>query len=112
MEIEADKQFGLSRGNVLIGAFTGYSSSDVKSTHRADAKGDIRSYSGGLYLTYLDKSGLYIDIVLKANRFNNELSAQSVRAEYSQNALTILVESGYQLPVYHNWVLEPYGKAS
>ncbi|ARB82722.1 MULTISPECIES: autotransporter outer membrane beta-barrel domain-containing protein [Yersinia] len=112
MEIGADKLLGLSQGNVLIGAFTGYSSSDVKSTHRADAKGDIRSYSGGLYLTYLDKSGLYVDTVLKANRFNNELSTQSARAEYSQNALSASLESGYQLPVYTNLVLEPYGKVS
>ncbi|MFW5393052.1 autotransporter outer membrane beta-barrel domain-containing protein [Yersinia sp. 2544 StPb PI] len=112
MEIGADKQLGLNRGNVLIGAFTGYSSSDVKATHSAGANGDIRSYSGGLYLTYLDKSGLYIDTVLKANRFNNELSTQSARAEYSQNAFTASVESGYQLPVYNNLVLEPYGKVS
>ncbi|WP_392432437.1 autotransporter outer membrane beta-barrel domain-containing protein [Yersinia sp. HM-2024] len=112
MEIGADKQLGLSRGNVLIGAFTGYSSSNVKATHRADANGDIRSYNGGLYLTYLDKSGFYVDTVLKANRFNHELSAQGARAEYSQNAFTTSVESGYQLPVYTHLVLEPYGKVS
>ncbi|CNJ07512.1 putative autotransporter protein [Yersinia rohdei] len=112
MEIGADKQLGLSRGNVLVGAFTGYSSSDVKATHRAETKGDIRSYSGGLYLTYLDKSGFYIDSVLKANRFNNELSVQNAQTEYSQNALTASVESGYQLPVYSNLALEPYGKVS
>ncbi|CQJ05214.1 autotransporter outer membrane beta-barrel domain-containing protein [Yersinia frederiksenii] len=112
MEIGADKQLGLSRGNVLIGAFTGYSSSDVKAAHSAGANGDIRSYSGGVYLTYLDNSGLYIDTVLKANRFNHELSTQSARAEYSQNAFTASVESGYQLPVYNNLVLEPYGKVS
>ncbi|MFM1347358.1 autotransporter outer membrane beta-barrel domain-containing protein [Yersinia proxima] len=112
MEIGADKQLGLSRGNMLVGVFTGYSSSDVKATHSAGANGDIRSYSGGLYLTYLDQSGLYIDTVLKANRFNNELNTQSARAEYSQNALTASLESGYQLPVYTNLVLEPYGKVS
>ncbi|MGH1605888.1 autotransporter outer membrane beta-barrel domain-containing protein [Yersinia proxima] len=112
MEIGADKQLGLSRGNMLVGVFTGYSSSDVKATHSAGANGDIRSYSGGLYLTYLDQSGLYIDTVLKANRFNNELNTQGARAEYSQNALTASLESGYQLPVYTNLVLEPYGKVS
>ena len=112
MEIGADKQLGLSRGNMLVGVFTGYSSSDVKATHSAGANGDIRSYSGGLYLTYLDQSGLYIDTILKANRFNNELNAQGARAEYSQNALTTSLESGYQLPVYANLVLEPYGKVS
>ncbi|CNL06036.1 Outer membrane autotransporter barrel domain protein [Yersinia aldovae ATCC 35236] len=112
MEIGADKQLGLSRGNILIGAFTGYSSSDVKATHSAGTNGDIRSYSGGLYLTYLDQSGFYVDTVLKANRFNNELSTQSARAEYSQNAFTGSLESGYQLPVYANLVLEPYGKVS
>ncbi|ATM98159.1 putative autotransporter protein [Yersinia frederiksenii] len=112
MEIGADKQLGLSRGNVLLGAFTGYSSSDVKATRSNGGNGDIRSYSGGFYLTYLDQSGLYIDTVLKANRFNNELSAQGARAEYSQNAFTTSLESGYQLPVYTNLVLEPYGKVS
>lgn len=101
MEIGADKQLGLSRGNMLVGVFTGYSSSDVKATHSAGANGDIRSYSGGLYLTYLDQSGLYIDTVLKANRFNNELNTQGARAEYSQNALTVSLESGYQLLVYN-----------
>ncbi|WP_145564072.1 autotransporter outer membrane beta-barrel domain-containing protein [Yersinia aldovae] len=112
MEIGADKQLGLSRGNILIGAFTGYSSSDVKATRSAGTNGDIRSYSGGLYLTYLDQSGFYVDTVLKANRFNNELSTQGAQAEYSQNALTGSLESGYQLPVYANLVLEPYGKVS
>lgn len=110
MEIGADKQLGLNRGNMLIGAFTSYSSSDVKSTHGAN--GDIRSYGGGVYLTYLDQSGFYVDTVLKANRFNNKMNTQETRGEYNQNALTTSVESGYQWPVYANLVLEPYGKVS
>ncbi|MFI8417064.1 autotransporter outer membrane beta-barrel domain-containing protein [Serratia sp. NPDC078593] len=65
MQIGADKKLSINNGALLLGAFTSYSKSNIKSDNTNN--GNMRSQSGGIYATWLDNSGFYIDTLLKAN---------------------------------------------
>ncbi|MDR0219296.1 MAG: autotransporter outer membrane beta-barrel domain-containing protein [Enterobacteriaceae bacterium] len=113
VQIGADKQFNLENGKLRLGGFTSYSKSDVKFNVGGD--GDVESYSGGLYATYLSQSGLYADAVMKGNRLKNQLRTKMNagdigRADYNQNTFTTALETGYTLPVCQGFTFEPYGR--
>ncbi|QHB31523.1 autotransporter outer membrane beta-barrel domain-containing protein [Yersinia canariae] len=114
-EIGADKIFGLSSGQLVLGGFTSYSNNRVK--HARGGNSSIDSYSLGAYGSYFDNSGYYIDTVLKANRFKNSLNANmtnggSVQSDYNQNAVGGSLEAGYHYKLSDNWFVEPYARAS
>ncbi|CNL62021.1 autotransporter outer membrane beta-barrel domain-containing protein [Yersinia kristensenii] len=114
-EIGADKVFGLSSGQLVLGGFTSYSNNRVK--HARGGNSSIDSYSLGAYGSYFDNSGYYIDSVLKANRFKNSLNANmtnggSVQSDYNQSAVGGSLEAGYHYKLSDNWFVEPYARAS
>lgn len=113
LEIGGDKQIDLNQAKLLVGVFTSYSNSDVK--FNDGGNGEIRSYGGGAYLTYMDVSGFYIDSVIKGNHLSNETRTQmsggnTGTGSYSQNAITASLESGFNIPVYQDYAVEPYAK--
>ncbi|WP_159565438.1 autotransporter outer membrane beta-barrel domain-containing protein [Budvicia diplopodorum] len=113
LEIGGDKQIDLNQGKLLVGVFTSYSNSDVK--FNDGGNGEIRSYGGGAYLTYMDTTGFYIDSVLKGNHLSSETRTQmssgnTGTGSYSQNAITASLESGFNIPVYQEYAVEPYAK--
>ncbi len=114
-EIGGDKAINLATGKMLIGGFTAYSYSKLK--HARGGNSNIDSYSLGIYATYFDNSGYYLDGVLKANRFNNSLNASTTngdiaRSDYHQNAIGASVETGYNYQLSQGMFVEPYLRAS
>lgn len=115
MQIGADHQTELNDGKLLIGAFTSYSKSNIKSN--STNSGDISSYSTGIYSTWISNSGLYLDTLLKTNHFSNEVrtsmnSGSNVKGDYKQNTVTISTETGYSMKFMNTYNLTPYGKVS
>ncbi|WP_145526869.1 autotransporter outer membrane beta-barrel domain-containing protein [Yersinia rohdei] len=114
-EIGADKVFGLSSGQLVLGGFTAYSNNRVK--HARGGNSSIDSYSLGAYGSYFDNSGYYIDAVVKANHFKNSLNANmtnggSVQSDYDQNAVGGSLEAGYHYRLSDSWFVEPYARTS
>ncbi|HHD9885509.1 TPA: autotransporter outer membrane beta-barrel domain-containing protein [Yersinia enterocolitica] len=96
MTFGADKATKLDNGVLSIGGFTGYSSSNIKSDYQSSGKVD--SFSIGMYSQYLADDGYYVNAVLKANRFNQNvnISTQSSQATGSSklNGLGLAVKTG------------------
>ncbi|WP_337264898.1 MULTISPECIES: autotransporter outer membrane beta-barrel domain-containing protein [unclassified Serratia (in: enterobacteria)] len=115
MEIGADKSWDMVDGKWLLGAFTAYSKSNV--SFNLGGNGDVASYSGGLYASYLANSGWYLDSVLKGNRLSQTVRARMNdgaigKGDYSQSTFTASLETGYTLPLSKLLALEPYGKVN
>lgn len=72
--IGADKSAESEHGVTTRGAFFSYSHSDVDFNRGGD--GNVDSYSIGAYASYLHDSGFYLDGVIKANRFENDVNGQ------------------------------------
>ncbi|KFK92276.1 MULTISPECIES: autotransporter outer membrane beta-barrel domain-containing protein [unclassified Serratia (in: enterobacteria)] len=115
MEIGADKSWDVVDGKWLLGAFTAYSKSNV--SFNLGGNGDVASYSGGLYASYLANSGWYLDSVLKGNRLSQTVRARMNdgaigKGDYSQSTFTTSLETGYTVPLSSLFALEPYGKVN
>ncbi|WFC84532.1 autotransporter outer membrane beta-barrel domain-containing protein [Enterobacter quasiroggenkampii] len=113
MEIGADTRADFERGSLVTGAFMSYSDNKVK--HDRGGKSKIDSYGLGLYATWFDASGFYVDGVVKGNRLNNKLSAVMTNGgktsgDWKQYALSTAVEGGYQLDLKDDVSITPYGR--
>ena len=113
MEIGADTRTDFERGSLVTGAFMSYSDNKVK--HARGGKSKIESYGLGLYATWFDASGFYVDGVMKGNRLNNKLSAVMTNGgktsgDWNQYAFSTAVEGGYQFDLKDDVSITPYAR--
>ncbi|MEW5715922.1 autotransporter outer membrane beta-barrel domain-containing protein [Pseudomonas sp. SB113] len=110
----ADAQVGDSPW--LVGVIAGHSDSDLDLDR--GTSGNIKSYYGGLYATWLDEeSGYYFDGVAKVNRLNNNSTVglsdgTKAKGSYSTNALGVSAEVGKHIKLDDEFFIEPFAQAS
>ncbi|MCE2004303.1 autotransporter outer membrane beta-barrel domain-containing protein, partial [Enterobacter asburiae] len=115
MELGGDKVIDLSNGDRLaIGALTSFSKSSVK--QHGDSS-QVSSYGAGLYATWLNSTGVYVDGVVKYNHFSNELRThtdrgQAVHGSYDQNGYGASLEAGWQYMAGYGISIDPYARVS
>ncbi|NKD23846.1 autotransporter outer membrane beta-barrel domain-containing protein [Citrobacter freundii] len=110
-ETGADKVFDLGESSLAVGAFFSYSDNSIK--HARGGKSKVDSTGGGLYATWFDNDGYYVDGVLKYNRFDNELrtwmsDGTAVKGNYSQNGFGGSLEAGRVFSLNENTWAQPY----
>lgn len=110
-ETGADKVFDLGESNLAVGAFFSYSDNSIK--HARGGKSKVDSTGGGLYATWFDNDGYYVDGVIKFNRFSNELrtwmsDGSAVKGDYSQNGFGGSLEAGRTFSLNENTWAQPY----
>ncbi|WP_454719148.1 autotransporter outer membrane beta-barrel domain-containing protein [Citrobacter freundii] len=110
-ETGADKVFDLGDSSLAVGAFFSYSDNSIK--HARGGKSKVDSTGGGLYATWFDNDGYYVDGVLKYNRFNNELrtwmsDGTAVKGDYSQNGFGGSIEAGKTISLNEKAWAQPY----
>lgn len=110
IEIGADKAIHLDSGKVYVGGMVGTAKSDLN--FGEGASGDIESKMVGAYATYINENGIYIDGVIKYNRFDNTLKTptnlgKSVKGSYSTNGFGADVEIGKHVKLGNGWFVEP-----
>lgn len=115
IEIGADKTARFERGNLLTGVWMSSSANEVR--HARGGKSTLNSYGLGAYATWFDRSGIYVDGVMKGNRLNSDLKAKMTnggytRGDWHQYALSGVVESGYRHWLTAQTYAEPYVRTS
>lgn len=110
-ETGADKVFDLGESSLAVGTFFSYSDNSIK--HARGGKSKVDSTGGGLYATWFDNDGYYVDGVLKYNRFDNELrtwmsDGTAVKGDYSQNGFGGSLEAGRTFSMNENTWAQPY----
>lgn len=110
-ETGADMVFDLSDSSLAVGTFFSYSDNSIK--HARGGKSNVDSSGGGLYATWFDNDGYYVDGVLKYNHFNNELrtwmsDGTAVKGDYSQNGFGGSLEAGRTFSLNENAWAQPY----
>ena len=117
----SQRQAGLSMGvdtpvqiageQVLLGAFIGYSQSDLDLSR--GSSGEIGSTSLGVYGTWLGDSGYYLDTVAKLNHFRNKakvsLSDDTLtKGSYNNLGASASVEFGKHIEFKDGYYIEPF----
>ena len=110
-ETGGDKVFDLGESRLAVGAFVSYTDNSI--SHNRGGDSTIGSTGGGLYATWFDNDGYYVDGVLKYNRFNNELrtwmsDGTAVKGDYSQNGFGGSLEAGKTFSLNDNTWAQPY----
>ncbi|HBA7815203.1 TPA: autotransporter outer membrane beta-barrel domain-containing protein [Escherichia coli] len=114
-ETGGDKAFDLGDSRLAVGAFVSYTDNSIK--HARGGKSTVDSTGGGLYATWFDNDGYYVDGVIKFNRFSNELrtwmsDGTSVKGDYSQNGFGGSLDAGRTFSLNENTWAQPYVRAT
>ncbi|MBW5822994.1 autotransporter outer membrane beta-barrel domain-containing protein [Yersinia enterocolitica] len=111
METGGDKVFALGDSNLAVGAFVSYTDNSV--SHNRGGSSSVDSTGGGLYATWFDNDGYYVDGVIKFNHFSNTLrtwmsDGTAVKGDYSQNGFGGSLEAGKSFSLNENTWIQPY----
>ncbi|AXO87118.1 autotransporter outer membrane beta-barrel domain-containing protein [Pseudomonas parafulva] len=111
----ADMPIASSDGQWLIGLMGGYSRSNLDLS--GGTSGKVDSFHVGAYSTWLADDGLYIDALIKANRFQNSSDVRmsdgrKAKGDYSNNGVGATVEVGKHFKLKDGWFVEPYTQLS
>lgn len=115
IEFGADRTINVQNGKVIIGAAVSYTDNDVK--HKRGGTSNIDSYSISMLASYIDDRGFYVDGILKANRFNEDINVRMTNGTFSsgsfnQNGIGAAVEAGYKINFNELTFIKPYVLAS
>ncbi|EPF2244841.1 autotransporter outer membrane beta-barrel domain-containing protein [Citrobacter werkmanii] len=110
LTIGADKSDRSSNSVITRGAFVSYSHSDVDFDRGGN--GNVDSYSFGVYASYLHNNGFYLDGILKANRFENDVNGRmtsggAAEGYYHTNGLGAHIQGGKNFNFGNSYVA-PY----
>lgn len=108
----ADKQLSES-SPFVIGAFVGQTYGDP---NYRKGDGSLRSFNTGVYATYLDNSGFYIDSVAKYDRLKNQFKVRdtaNIRVQGSghSNGIGVSMELGQKFKI-NDFYIEPQTQLS
>ncbi|MDR1145542.1 MAG: autotransporter outer membrane beta-barrel domain-containing protein [Verrucomicrobiales bacterium] len=111
VDLGTDHKFTISADSDLyLGVYAGYGRSDID-YRTPGTDGELNSYYGGLYATWLHSSGFYIDATVKAASVNNDLKAPygntQLTASYSDVNIGGSIEIGNKFTFTDGWFVEP-----
>ncbi|MDR1305860.1 MAG: autotransporter outer membrane beta-barrel domain-containing protein, partial [Verrucomicrobiales bacterium] len=111
VDLGTDHKFTISADSDLyLGVYAGYGRSDLD-YRTPGTDGELNSYYGGLYATWLHSSGFYIDATVKAASVDNDLKApysgSQLTANYSDVNIGGSIEIGKKFAFADDWFIEP-----
>ncbi|MDI7383111.1 autotransporter outer membrane beta-barrel domain-containing protein [Cronobacter dublinensis] len=111
MELGGDVVTALDNGLMVTGGFVSLTGNNVK--HARGGTSSIDSYGLGVYATWYDNSGLYLDGTLKANLLESQLSARMTngamtQGKWHQYGLSATLEAGYTFTPMESLTVEPF----
>ncbi|CNK56537.1 putative pertactin family virulence factor/autotransporter [Yersinia mollaretii] len=113
MTLGGDKAIDLGDAVLSVGGFGSYSNSDIKSDYQSS--GSVKSNSLGAYAQYLTNNGYYLNGVLKANQFKQNLTVTSQGNSASGSAnvsgLGVAVKAGKHIN-FDAMYVSPYAALS
>ncbi|WP_368533224.1 autotransporter outer membrane beta-barrel domain-containing protein, partial [Enterobacter hormaechei] len=114
-ELGGDIATPFSESVLRTGLFLTRTDNDVR--HERGGKSRIESWGAGTYAAWSDRSGFYVDAVLKGSRLNNKLNAVmtnggGVAGSWTRYGISAALEAGYQASVAGHFYAEPFARIS
>ncbi|EFE7550833.1 autotransporter outer membrane beta-barrel domain-containing protein [Escherichia coli] len=111
IETGGDTVFELNDSQLAVGAFISYTDNSI--SHNRGGRSTVGSIGGGLYSTWFNNDGYYVDGVIKINRFSNDVrtwmnDGTAVKGDYHQNGFGGSLEAGRSFTMNKNTWIQPY----
>lgn len=116
MQVGVDRRLNVDSGNVYLGVMAGVDKGDTDYTV---GSGSTESYHAGIYGTYQNENGFYVDGLIKYSHMNNDFSTITgggypVNGSGNTNGFSVGVEIGKRFYVQsanqQGWYIEPQGQ--
>lgn len=106
-----DNTFTLNNASLAVGWFVSHTRNSV--IHNRGSNSTVRSTGGGIYATWLNDNGYYVDSLIKLNHFSNELHSSmsdgtAVKGAYRQYGFGGSLEVGRTFGLNDNAWIQPY----
>ncbi|MDF0606714.1 autotransporter outer membrane beta-barrel domain-containing protein, partial [Neisseriaceae bacterium TC5R-5] len=110
LQVGADTALKAKSGQIYLGGMVGVA--DSKQDFGANDSGQVKSTLLGAYATYIDRSGFYVDSLLKYNWLRNSHDysgnlGQPISSNYNNNGYAFDVEIGQRVTLKNSWFVEP-----
>ncbi|MCL2761142.1 MAG: autotransporter outer membrane beta-barrel domain-containing protein, partial [Desulfuromonadales bacterium] len=109
LDLGADKTYNTRIGKIYTGIMVGYGNSR-RSMNSGAGQSLTDTVYGGIYGTWINSKGYYIDALAKLGNIHNNIKAydtENSRADYSNWGITASLEAGKQFKTETGWYIEP-----
>lgn len=109
-QLGIDKLLEISNGNLYLGTMLGYTHGDPDYKR---GNGTVKDYNAGLYGTYIDNTGFYVDAVAKymymRNRFDvSDTAGRTVKGTAKNQGYSLSIEVGKRFAISNTaFYIEP-----
>ena len=110
-QVGYDKKYAVNNGKVYLGYLVSYTDGE---TNYILGHGENYSVGAGIYATWMNNNGHYVDVLYKVSRLNNKFDVGSTNAkvgkssgEYDTYGISLSTEYGKRFDITEKWFVEP-----
>ena len=110
-QVGYDKKYTVDNGKVYLGYLVSYTDGE---TNYILGHGENYSVGAGIYATWMNNNGHYVDVLYKVSRLNNKFDVGSTNAkvgkssgEYDTYGISLSTEYGKRFDITEKWFAEP-----
>ena len=106
-QVGYDKKYTVDNGRVYLGYLVSYTDGE---TNYSYGTGENYSVDTGIYATWMNNNGHYVDVLYKVSRLNNKFDmkdVEDVKGDYDTYGISLSAEYGKRFDITEKWFAEP-----
>ncbi len=109
-QVGYDKKYSVNNGNIFLGYLISYTDGE---TNYELGNGENYSVGAGMYATWMNNNGHYVDVLYKVSRLNNKFDVNgrgnnlNSKGEYDTYGISLSGEYGKRFDLTEKWFIEP-----
>lgn len=106
-QVGYDKKYIVDNGRVYLGYLVNYTDGETDYSY---GTGENYSVGAGIYATWMNNNGHYVDILYKVSRLNNKFDmkdVEDVKGDYDTYGISLSAEYGKRFDITDKWFAEP-----
>ena len=108
-QVGYDKKYTIDNGKVYLGYLVSYTDGE---TNYNLGHGENYSVGAGIYATWMNNNGYYVDVLYKVSRLNNKFDVNgsnglNSKGEYDTYGISLSTEYGKRFDIADKWFAEP-----
>lgn len=106
-QVGYDKKYTVDNGRVYLGYLVSYTDGETDYSY---GTGENYSVGAGIYATWMNNNGHYVDVLYKVSRLNNKFDmndTEKLKGDYDTYGISLSAEYGKRFDITDKWFAEP-----